>query len=89
MTIPGQLLAASKLEITDPRAAKIREVVTQANQRVRAVERVMVRSSSSQTTVGFVITGQIYDVWSKNLSLNVRKCVLSPTTLHLKDGDGR
>ena len=33
----------------------------------------------------FVITGQIYDVWSKNLSAQCPKCVLSPTAYISKE----
>jgi len=63
-TVPAPLVAASKLEITDPRAAKIKEIVTLPIKGIRAVEsdgQIVFISDNGR----FVITGQIYDVWGR------------------------
>lgn len=77
-TIPAPLVAASKLEITDPRAAKIKEIVTLPS-RESEQSRAMVRSSSSQTTVGLSLQGRFTMCGVKNPSARCRKCVMSPT----------
>lgn len=60
----GTAQAASKLEITDPRAAKIEDIVKLPIQGIRAVEsdgQIMFLSENGR----FVISGQIYDLWTK------------------------
>ncbi|HDZ9205296.1 TPA: DsbC family protein [Vibrio cholerae] len=62
--ITGTAHASSKLEITDPRAAKIEDIVKLPINGVRAVEsegQIMFLSENGR----FVISGQIYDLWSK------------------------
>ncbi|GJA75733.1 DsbC family protein [Aeromonas caviae] len=84
MTIPAQLLAASKLEITDPRAAKIKEIVTLPINGVRAVEsdgQIVFISDNGR----FVITGQIYDVWSKKPLSSMSEMRDVADRLHLKE----
>uniref|UniRef100_UPI0005AB88DC disulfide isomerase DsbC N-terminal domain-containing protein n=1 Tax=Aeromonas rivuli TaxID=648794 RepID=UPI0005AB88DC len=58
-TIPAPLVAASKLEITDPRAAKIKEIVTLPIKGIRAVEsdgQIVFISDNGR----FVITGALF-----------------------------
>ncbi|ECU8224391.1 MULTISPECIES: DsbC family protein [Enterobacterales] len=62
--ITGTAHASSKLEITDPRAAKIEDIVKLPIKEVRAVQsdgQIMFLSENGR----FVISGQIYDLWSK------------------------
>ncbi|MER5026467.1 DsbC family protein [Providencia stuartii] len=62
--ITGTAHASSKLEITDPRAAKIEDIVELPIKGVRAVQsdgQIMFLSENGR----FVISGQIYDLWSK------------------------
>ena len=62
--ITGPAHASSKLEITDPRAAKIEDIVKLPINGVRAVQsdgQIMFLSENGR----FVISGQIYDLWSK------------------------
>ncbi|ATW30854.1 disulfide isomerase (plasmid) [Candidatus Williamhamiltonella defendens] len=62
--ITGTAHASSKLEITDPRAAKIEDIVKLPIKGVRAVQsdgQIMFLSENGR----FVISGQIYDLWSK------------------------
>ncbi|KGM26744.1 disulfide isomerase [Photorhabdus luminescens] len=62
--ITGTAQASSKLEITDPRAAKIEDIVKLPIKGVRAVQsdgQIMFLSENGR----FVISGQIYDLWSK------------------------
>ena len=86
-TVPAPLVATSKLEITDPRAAKIKEIVTLPIKGIRAVEsdgQIVFISDNGR----FVITGQIYDVWGKKPSARCRKCVMSPTVCISRYGNG-
>lgn len=56
--------ASSKLEITDPRAAKIEDIVKLPIKGIRAVEsdgQIIFLSENGR----FVISGQIYDLWSQ------------------------
>lgn len=62
--ITGPAHASSKLEITDPVAAKIEDIVKLPINGVRAVQsdgQIMFLSENGR----FVISGQIYDLWSK------------------------
>lgn len=62
--IAGTVHAASKLEITDPRAAKIEDLVDLPIKGLKAVESEgQIRFISENGR--FVISGQIYDLWSK------------------------
>ncbi|WP_099360019.1 DsbC family protein [Aeromonas dhakensis] len=62
--VTGPAHASSKLEITDPRAAKIEDIVKLPINGVRAVQsdgQIMFLSENGR----FVISGQIYDLWNK------------------------
>ena len=83
-TIPAPLVAASKLEITDPRAAKIKEIVTLPIKGIRAVEsdgQIVFISDNGR----FVITGQIYDVRGKKPLSSMSEMRDVADRLHLQD----
>ena len=65
--ITGTAHASSKLEITDPRAAKIEDIVELP---IKGFEpsKVMGRSCSSLKTDDLLFQGQIYDLWAKPLN---------------------
>lgn len=83
-TIPAAALAASKLEITDPRAAKIQEIVTLPIKGIRAVQsdgQIVYISDNGR----FVISGQIYDLWSKKPLSSMSEMRDVSERLHLKE----
>lgn len=83
-TISTQVMAASKLEITDPRAAKIDEIVALPIKGVRAIQsdgQIVFISDNGR----FVISGQIYDVWGKKPLSTMSEMRDVAERLHLKE----
>jgi len=82
--ISGSVDASARLEITDPRAAKIEDIVKLPIKELRAVQsdgQILFLSGNGR----FVFSGQLYDLWSKKPLSTMSQMHDVAERVHFKD----